>query len=797
MPIAFKHHINKLRAQVESRGNILSFKTDLDPDELHAELSIHQEELRAQFDELEHARLRAEALSSELAAVFESMPVGIVIIDGNNSLIQKINSLAIELLEATPDRLHKMLSSYFPYEEFVHDGDYSSFFDWLLASKSDRIEVKMPSGRWLAIRKNRHSDCSLIITLMDITENKSKSIKLDKANALLATFIKDAPVAIAMFDRHMQYLNASEVWRQNFARQDDFIGKCLYEVDFIAENFKDYLRRGLNGEVIVQENDNLITDTGEVLWMDWEIQPWYDEHDHVGGIIIHYENKTGLMRHQAEKIELMQLARDAAEQASYEKSEFLANMSHELRTPMHAINSFAALGIKSSQDEKTKRYFSNIKESSVRLTALLNDLLDLSKLESGDISLVPERLKPLDAVKGCVDSLQPLLDNKQLTVDYQINDTLEAELDPVWFNQLLTNLFSNAIKFSPDQGKLTLSLNQFDWHYAAQGKIPAFKLVLRDEGVGIPAAEVDRVFERFIQSSVTRTGAGGTGLGLPICKRIVEGHKGHIYAQSPPAGFTHGTEIIVEIPLSQAPLGDCSIRKLLDYHQAILADIHRLQQSPDGKLSLPIAMTRSQFCHKGHDKFKQTQTSSQLKTLEAVEQMFHQQAADWIELFKDGATNKAAVVYKSLQQTAQRLQNLLENIEKSELSGEIRDVDLQPLVLLVDDSEIITLTLQSQLEAAGYRVETCNQSVEALEKLVALKPNLLISDIYMPGINGIKLITDALELLPELQVISISGGGESNNYKVLQDAKLAGASAVMSKPVKRDQLLQLVDELIG
>ena len=67
----------------------------------------------------------------------------------------------------------------------------------------------------------------------------------------------------------------------------------------------------------------------------------------------------------------------------------------------------------------------------------------------------------------------------------------------------------------------------------------------------------------------------------------------------------------------------------------------------------------------------------------------------------------------------------------------------------------------------------------------------------MPGINGIKLITDALELLPELQVISISGGGESNNYKVLQDAKLAGASAVMSKPVKRDKLLQLVDELIG
>jgi len=176
--------------------------------------------------------------------------------------------------------------------------------------------------------------------------------------------------------------------------------------------------------------------------------------------------------------------------------------------------------------------------------------------------------------------------------------------------------------------------------------------------------------------------------------------------------------------------------------------------------------------------------------------LFHRQAADWIEHYQGGQTLNSEVMFKSLQQNSDRLLTMLNLFE------ETKDVEFdvqqgsKRKVLVVDDNEMITLSLQLILDDAGYLVEVCNRSSEAIEKLTQFKPHLLISDIFMPDINGVKLIADAQQKFPYLQIIGMSGGTEKS-FDILKDASLAGASLVMTKPINRDQLLENLRSLIG
>jgi len=225
----------------------------------------------------------------------------------------------------------------------------------------------------------------------------------------------------------------------------------------------------------------------------------------------------------------LQIAKDEADEANREKSRFLSNMSHELRTPMHAILSFTDLSIKRIEDEKTSEYLGYIKTSGNRLTKLLNNLLDLAKLESG--KLIPNfsegNLTVL--IEESVNELQSLVQEKSLLIDLKMDKVNEGLFDKSFMQQVMTNLMSNAIKFSPESGcikvrcaKRTDILN---------GKeMSVLEVIVEDQGIGIPSNELNLIFDTFTQSSETMTQAGGTGLGLPICKEIMKVHNGKIWA---------------------------------------------------------------------------------------------------------------------------------------------------------------------------------------------------------------------------------------------------------------------------
>jgi len=224
-------------------------------------------------------------------------------------------------------------------------------------------------------------------------------------------------------------------------------------------------------------------------------------------------------------------SKEEAEAANLAKSEFLTNISHELRTPMHAILGCSDLALdKADSKEKVEQYVGLIKNSGERLMKLIDNLLDVSKLETGKYVLDIEEGSLLAVFEKCRDENQSLLEEKELTVQVDNQPVSIFMFDQAAIERVLSNLLINAIRYSKQRTDIVVSI--------MEGRQPDGSLVqhfkIKNEGAIIPQDELSKVFEAFVQSSATKDGSGGTGLGLSISKKIVEKHGGKIWAENLP-----------------------------------------------------------------------------------------------------------------------------------------------------------------------------------------------------------------------------------------------------------------------
>ncbi len=232
-----------------------------------------------------------------------------------------------------------------------------------------------------------------------------------------------------------------------------------------------------------------------------------------------------------EKIEIrtheLLAAKKKAEAANEAKTEFLRNMSHEFRTPLHAILSFSSYGVSeyiTAKREELKKYFEYINKGSERLGKLVNEVLDLAKMENGTQVFSMQYADLRELANRAYEPVASLMKDKDITLHIRHDEQeVGVNCDPDKIIQVITNLLSNAIKFTPPGHSITLKtqiLNNMS------------TLSIIDEGIGIPEEEKEAIFESFRQSSRTNTGSGGTGLGLAICRNIINAHEGTIWAEN-------------------------------------------------------------------------------------------------------------------------------------------------------------------------------------------------------------------------------------------------------------------------
>lgn len=268
----------------------------------------------------------------------------------------------------------------------------------------------------------------------------------------------------------------------------------------------------------------------------------------MGTIVKSCADIEDIVTEEKKKQEQLERALEEAERANGAKSEFLAHMSHDIRTPMNAIIGLTAIAKEECKDERILDYLEKIEDSGEFLLALINDILDISKIESGNLRLKPEMVH-LEEIDTLVDTnIRPLMSQKNIRFRYEMRCGLTCfYIDLVRLQQLFFNLLSNAVKYTPAGGEVWFTADKL----SAQEQVEWVRFVVGDTGIGMSKEFLEHAFEPFVQESnrALVEQSQGTGLGLSIVKKLVELMGGQIEISSV---YGEGTEIIVDLPLMLA-----------------------------------------------------------------------------------------------------------------------------------------------------------------------------------------------------------------------------------------------------
>ena len=269
---------------------------------------------------------------------------------------------------------------------------------------------------------------------------------------------------------------------------------------------------------------------------DYHVRAKHYSDDELGILTDAYNNMLKEIQNSKEHLEekVAERTRDL-EMLMQVKSQFLSNMSHEIRTPIHGIMNYVDFLVQDWEildREQKYEFVKKLHNNSGRLLSLINNLLDLSKLDAGKMEFSMHKENLVAIIEGTMQECEALyMNNPDIVVEFIHGDEIEYNivLDKERIAQVIRNLLSNAIKFT-SRGKIILKLELTKFKKENGNKVQAVQFSISDEGIGIPADELTYIFDKFNQSARTKTGAGGTGLGLTISKEIIKSHQGIIWA---------------------------------------------------------------------------------------------------------------------------------------------------------------------------------------------------------------------------------------------------------------------------
>ncbi len=471
----------------------------------------------------------------------------------------------------------------------------------------------------------------------------------------------------------------------------------------------------------------------------------------------------------------LELANAKLRKADKLKSEFLANMSHELRTPLNAIIGFAEIlrdGIVGELNEEQKESVIDIYESGKHLLQMINDILDLSKIEAGRMELQPEEFSIAESIEAIYSIIRDLANKKHLSLKSEIpEDIPNIYADQIKFKQIMYNLLSNAIKFTPEGGITTkVEFNDNE-----------FIISVIDTGIGIEPEDQKTIFDEFTQvdSSQSRQ-YEGTGLGLALTKRIVELHGGRIWVES--EGIGKGSKFSFTIPYQRDTVE--TIHKLTEEDKVYKpSDNLGTEKYEDKKIILVVEdnpqaaqLLSIYLSESGYDVVVATDGDSaiakahEIKPFAITLDIMLPKKDGWqvmqeLKSFPDTCDIPIIIISiidnQSLGFSMGALGYLVKPIDKDQLTGILNNLELASnskktagKILVIDDKEEDIKLVESILRNEGFNILKAEDGAKGFFMAIEERPDLIILDLLMPGMSGFDVMT-ALQDHPEAKKIPV------------------------------------------
>jgi PAS domain S-box-containing protein len=443
-------------------------------------------------------------------------------------------------------------------------------------------------------------------------------------------------------------------------------------------------------------------------------------------------------------------AKEEAERVSKFKDQFLSTMSHELRTPLNAVLGFSDLLADERYgplNDRQRRYVSHIHTGGKHLLKLISDILDLSKIEAGKMELTRENVSIASAFGEVLSALQPLADKKSQALRQKVETGLQVRADAMRFKQVLTNLVGNAIKFTPEGGRIEL---------AARQENDQVRIEVRDNGPGIPPEQREQIFEAFFRLAQTGTATEGTGLGLAITARLVELHGSKLEIESQPeegACFYFSLPLIAITPDEPSqttiatPRADKAPRILVIEDNAATGQLIQSQLTSSGYDTLrcdqPERATEMAAEHR-----------PDAITLDLLMQPVHGLEV-LLQLKNDPRTSKIPVIVVTIVDqpgvgTALGADEyLVKPVDKATLLAAVERclnsrggvAPARPILVVEDDASTREM-IEELLTTRGYSVITAADGAQARARVAHALPELVILDLVLPRMSGFELLAE-------------------------------------------------------
>ncbi|CAA7194612.1 response regulator [Chryseobacterium potabilaquae] len=660
--------------------------------------------------------------------------------------------------------------------------------------------------------------------IQDIDAFKTIYLELATKEAMLQSFIRHVPTAVAMFDKHLNYLSVSNSWNDEFGvNAAEIVGQNMFVISPNVPNDrrKIYLD-ALRGKSYKNEDFAIeVSNKGGLQHYNVEVRPWYLSEETIGGIIVSVQNITESVKINEE----LKKAKDMADIASKAKSEFLANMSHEIRTPLNGVIGFSDLLLKTPLSEMQSQYLNYINESGENLLNIINDILDFSKIESGKMEIFVEKSDMYNMVSQVINVIlyQSQAKNIELLLNVEQGLPKTVWIDESRLKQVLINLLGNAVKFT-EKGEIELKVEKLEM----DDKNICLRFSVRDTGIGIPVEKQQYIFDAFTQenSSISKR-YGGTGLGLTISNNILK-YMGSGLSLNSELGKGSVFYFDIQVPYEMGEIEeeDLKINRVLivddnENNRIILQ--HMLAYKNIDSMLAANGMEALQILMKG-ERFDvilmdyHMPVISGLETIDKIKELFSQQSEnqplivlhtsseehDVINSFRKEEKSyfllkpiKSEELYRALRRVSKPTEKeseqkiVLPETSETEFASSLQ-------VLLVDDNQV-NMILNSKMMRSLMPDASLTEAVNGLEALEQCKEkvfDVVLMDVQMPVMDGIEA-TKQIRLLHTYTDIPIIGVTAGNVLGEKEKCLDAGMNDFLPKPLRLADLSDMLKKYVS